>query len=259
MKNEEQKPKREPISVRMDTEIIVLARSLARSIYGSEDKLGYFLETAVQFYSSHSEDEARATALLKTTEDILFRRVNDQIENVSKDLQKKLVERLTTLQAISSYETTLTELMLRDIYIKDSKSKVKYEELRSTAATRMKDRMFKAGQEQLAELQSENIALQKKVSELENKIKQNNKSANQQKETLKMLGTKIENYEEENTKLNKTINSYRNMVSWYKRRDIEAPNLQKSKKSFMKTPSYEEVNNEYENINPRPDILESHL
>lgn len=256
MEEQTKKPKREPVGARMNEEVLALARNLARDIYGSEEKLGDFLEEAVQFYSAHHTDEGKAAALLKTTEEILFSRITNQFESMSRDLQKKIVERIAGLQAVSSFETTLTELMLKDITVRNEKNKARYEELRSTAATRMKDRMYKAGAEHIGELGEEIDELKVQVEKLQNELKARDKAISEYAGKLDTLKNYYNKLDEEKQRLTKTVESYHNLMLWYKRRDAEAPKLQEQNKGFMgKIPTYEEVNSQYEIQNPRPDLV----
>lgn len=138
----EPKIKREPVAVRMNVDVIALARSAARSEYGDENKLGLWLEDAVQAYAVQKMDDTKTAALLKIIEESLFSRISVEIENMHKSFttrDNRLEDRLSKLLAVSTYESCLTEAMLKDtLYTKDSKSKQRYEELRSAAARAMK-------------------------------------------------------------------------------------------------------------------------
>ena len=53
----------------------------------------------------------------------------------------RLFQRLGKLSAVSSFETALSELMMKEVFFsKDDKTKARYEELRSVAAKKMKDK-----------------------------------------------------------------------------------------------------------------------
>lgn len=149
-KNEEtqkQKPKapvREMVGVRLLPDTINLARSLSKTYHGDEKKMGLLIEDALNFYAAHKEDEGRANALLKTTEDILFKRFTEQVDQMYKQMSRendRLFQRLGKLSAVSSFETALSELMMKEVFFsKDDKTKARYEELRSVAAKKMKDK-----------------------------------------------------------------------------------------------------------------------
>lgn len=136
------KIKRKPVAVRMNTDIISMARLATKEEYGSSEKLGLWLEDAIQFYVAQKTDESRATALLQILEGSLFKRISTEIEAMHKAFTKRdnlLDKRLGNLMAISSYESCLSQLMLKEsLYSKDVKSKTRYEELRSAAAREMK-------------------------------------------------------------------------------------------------------------------------
>lgn len=210
----EVKVKREPITVRLNQEVILLGRSLARTIHGSEDKLGNLIEDAIKLMSAQQEDEIRAAALLQTTEEILMRRISDRFDSMFKELMKrenKMVERIAGLQAVSAFETCLVELMFKDRLVKSQAEKARYEELRSLAANKMKDRLTKAGAEQIAELQEQyeklivqyndlvdqynNILSKHKnlTSEAE-KLGQAYKTTLEQKKSLQSQNTALEDY-----------------------------------------------------------------
>ena len=258
----EVKVKREPVTVRLNQEVIVLGRSLARSIYGNEDKLGNLIEDAINFMSAHQENEARTNALLQTTEQTLFNRFDNQIESMYKALinrDNKLVERIAGLMAVSSFETTLTELMLKDLYCRDDKTKARYEEIRSLASKKMKDRYEKANLTEVLELQEKIMALEKDIeslkiyeSELEitiTNLKAKNTDLSQKKsEISKHLTETIEKLK----MVIEAFKAYKELVDWYEKRDKEVPAIQDKNKKLLSRQPYEEALKEFESSNYKP-------
>lgn len=255
--------KRKPVAVRLSEEVIHLGRSMARTKYGSEVKLGNLIEEAIMNLSANSEDETRATALLQKTEDKLIKRISDLFESIFEDLTKrdnKMVERVAGLHAVSAFETCLVELMLKDRFIKSSNDKARYEELRSAAAARMKDRFLKAGAEQIAELHEQNQALQKRIEDLEalneelkNVAGQHSISLAKANENIDSLKSKLSAKEREISMLQQTISEYERLVSWYEARDNEVPQIQDQNKtlgSFKQ--SYKKAALIFEQRRPKP-------
>lgn len=146
-KQEYKKIKREPIAVRMNTEVAALARQCAKEEYGSPEKLGAWLEDAIHHYAANRMDESRTTALLKILEESLFQRISVEIEGMHKQFTRRdnaLEKRLAGLMAVSAYESCLTELMIKDGFtggtgLAQKKQQARYEELRSAAARSMKE------------------------------------------------------------------------------------------------------------------------
>lgn len=254
--------KRKPVAVRLSEEVIHLGRSMARTKYGSEDKLGNLIEEAIMNLSANSEDETRATALLQKTEDKLIKRISDLFESIFEDLTKrdnKMVERVAGLHAVSAFETCLVELMLKDRFIKSSNDKARYEELRSAAAARMKDRFIKAGAEQIAELHEQNQALQKRIEDLEalneelkNVAGQHSISLAKANENIDSLKSKLSAKEREISMLQQTISEYERLVSWYEARDNEVPQIQDQNKTLGIKQSYEKAALIFEQRRPKP-------
>lgn len=251
--------KREPVAVRLSQDIIVLGRSLARSKYGSEDKLGNLIEEAIKFLSANSEDEARATALLSITEERLLRRITDKFESMNKDLAKrenKMVERVAGLQAVSAFETCLVELLLKDRLLKTDRDKARYEELRSTAATKMKDRLVKAGAEQIAELQEQNQNLQNELenyqAECKDEIRKYQRALQQANANIENLKSMTLNKDNEIARLKDTIGEYDRLVTWYERREKETPMIQEQNKTLGVKQNYEKAMGIFEQQNPKP-------
>lgn len=134
--------KREAVTTRLNTDIVESAREFSRTEYGGRDKLGLLIEDALQFYIANKTDETRATALLQILEKSLFTRISAEIEGMHKEFTKRdnsLEKRLANLMAVSSYESCLSEQMLKEaLFSQDKKTKARYEELRSAAARQMK-------------------------------------------------------------------------------------------------------------------------
>jgi hypothetical protein len=256
----DERPQNKPsVAVRMSPDVVILGRSLARSLYGSEDKLGQFLEMATQFYAAHQEDEVRAAAILKTTEDILLRRIQDRFASMFKDLtnrEDKMVERIAGLIAISSYESCLSELMLKDLYGASTNHarKERYEELRGTAAKRMKNRMEKVGAEQIAELQQEVISLRSQLEQEQTAripIEQKQAAA---EENLAEINRLKQELTEQNRQLKRDIDNKQRLLSWYTRRDIEVPQIQERNKRTFGKQNWEDAAKLFENDYPKPVI-----
>lgn len=265
-KSQEEKDstKKVPVAIRLPQEIVSLGRSIARTEFGGEDKLGQFIEEAIKFYSANSENETRASALLEVTEERLIRRISDKFESMYQDLVKrenKMVDRIAGLQAVSSFETTLTELMLKDTLIKTEQQKTRYEELRGKASSKMKDRLTKAGAEQIAELQEQNLNLEAKIrkqddeySSIVSKYNDLVKKFNDKLATIKTLSERNDSKDLEIEKLKVKIHKYNALIQWYEKRDRQIPRIQDENKGTFRKMSYEQALAVFENENPKPII-----
>lgn len=249
--------KREPVTIRMKQDSHILGRSLAKILFGSEEKLGDLIEESLFFYSAHREDEARASALLQQTEERILRRIGDNFQAVYKDLVKKenkMVERIAGLQAVGAFEVALVELMLKDKMVKTEQEKLRYEELRSKAAARMKDRLVKAGAEQMAELHEHNQSLEQKIIELNNQITKAISTIKTQNNELEQTKATIQSKSKTLEQLTENIKRQENLINWYDRRDRSIPDLQERNKGVFGKMKYEDALNLFEKENPKPKV-----
>lgn len=249
--------KREPVTIRMKQDSHILGRSLAKTLFGSEEKLGDLIEETLSFYSAHREDEARASALLQQTEERILRRIGDSFNAIYKDLlnkENKMVERVAGLQAVGAFEVALVELMLKDKMVKTDQEKMRYEELRSKAAARMKDRLVKAGAEQMAELHEQNQALEQKVTELNNQITKAIATIKTQNTEMEQTKAIIQSKSKTLEQLTETIKRQDNLINWYNRRDGSIPDLQEKNKGVFGKMKYEDALSVFEKENPKPKV-----
>jgi hypothetical protein len=175
---EYKKIKREPVAVRMNTEVATLARQCAKEEYGSTEKLGTWLEDAIHHYAANRMDESRTTALLRILEESLFQRISVEIEGMHRQFTTRdniLEKRLAGLMAVSSFESCLTELMMKDATVTDKKTQLRYEELRSAAARAMKNDLFAPV---IDELRAENAQLREQYGKMREAIASRNRQIN---------------------------------------------------------------------------------
>ena len=261
--NKKSKIKKYPVSIRLTDETIQLARKLTKLYMEDESKLGELIEEAILFYSTDKEDQSGTNALLKVTKDNLLNQFREQVESMYREFKnrdKLLAERIASLIAIQGFESTLTELLLKDIYSKDDDRKKRYEELRRVAARKMKDRYTKSDLGKMAELTE-------KITRLENEIQENDKKTEIIKTELKehiqtlakrneTLGMTNDKQNRDLKKLNYYITDLEYLIKWYERRDNSIPKLQeKNKNKLGIKQSYEKSKIEFEKKDKKP-VLE---
>jgi hypothetical protein len=95
------------ISVRIHPETEALARKLANQYFGSEKRIGYVLDEAVNLFHASKVRPAEVESLLSSTEEYLIRNFNNQV--------RKATERVTDMVAKSVYEINLISLMVDKI------------------------------------------------------------------------------------------------------------------------------------------------
>lgn len=259
---EKQQPKT-AITVRLNPESVVLGRSLARSIYGSEEKLGVLLEAALTYYSAHQEEEGRANALLKTTEETLFRRFDDQVNQLASAIKSRdntLVKRFTDLFAIQSYESCLSALMLEDTHY--DRQKERYEKLRKTAAQRLKNR-FEAAElhqgevvlelhERLRKSNEERQKLEKEIDSLKKDIAEFGTKTAQRDEKISSLTQDLSEQKKHLLEATRHLEAYAKFLSWYKMQELFIPDYQDKNRKLMSKPSYDEALQAYKEQHPCP-------
>jgi chromosome segregation ATPase len=258
----ETKVKREPVTVRLLQDTIILGRSLARTLYGSEDKLGNLIDESINYFSAHRENDSRTNALLKTTENILFQRFTEQVETMYKSFTQrdnKLTERIAGLLAVSSFETALAESMLKDLYCRDERTKERYEELRSLSAKKMKDRYEKANVGEVLELQQKVRSLEKQLGETNDALSSTNDELEAEKAKNAKLSKQLQNvnttaseYKTVYEKSIEALKAFDKVVKWYEMRETEIPLIQKKNKTLMKKQDYEEAMKEFDSKNRIP-------
>lgn len=240
--------RREPVAVRLLSDVIRLGRRMSKERYGSDKKLGLLIEDAIKFMAASQEDEARATALLDTTEERLIRRISDRFESMGKNL----INRIGSLQAISAFEICLTESILKSWLVKTPQDKARYEELRSVAATKMKDRFIKSGAEQLAELYEQNQRQEETIQELRQTIEQYKKALQKANADIENQNITLKNMDNVISKLQNSINENNQLISWYERMETEIPRIQDQNKTLGVKMSYEKAMEIYKQQNPKP-------
>jgi len=253
LSNEKPRAKRHPVTIRITDETIQLARKLAKLYKEDEKKLGELIEDTIIFYSANREDQSRTNALLKVTEDNLLNQFKEQVESMYREFKtrdKNLAERVASLIAIQSFETTLTELMLKDLFCKDSERQNRYEELRSVAARKMKDRYDKCDMGKIAELQTKISDLEKKLNTNIDTYKRNTGIRDEKIKdltiTVKGNENRIRGLESDLEKLAYYVSNLEELVRWYEKRDLEVPDIQeKNKNRLGMKMSYENALNTY--------------
>ncbi len=157
---------REKVSVRLDPDVVMLGRKLAKHDFGSDQKFGLLIEHAIRAYHARQVQPVEASSLLSATEQALIDRLEKRVE----EMGRRTVERVANLVAKSSYETCLSSIMLEHLFARgNTNAKGQIETLRKEAAKRMKTRLDKEGAEDAAAAIEENQVLTNELSSLKKK------------------------------------------------------------------------------------------
>jgi predicted RNase H-like nuclease (RuvC/YqgF family) len=168
---------REKVWLRLDRELLLKARDLARTEHGDETKWREIVEEALSDFFVKRVQDVDLASLLSRTEQALFDRLYDKIEREFTEMTKRTVNRVGNLVAPSSYDAALTAIMVEEMF-KERHSK-KYHEARKLAAERMRNRWEKEGAGEIAtlfkekqEAEVEANKLRFENEELKSKLKQ---------------------------------------------------------------------------------------
>lgn len=168
---------REKVWLRLDRELLLKARDMARVDYEDEKKWREIVEDALTEYFAKKVNDVDLAALLSKTEEALFDRLYGKIEHEFDDMVKRIVNRVGNLVAVSSYDTALTAIMVEELYKKTHAHQ--YNEARKLAAERMKKRWKREGADEVqlmvsekAEAENEARRLRAQVEQLENQVRQ---------------------------------------------------------------------------------------
>lgn len=200
-------PVRQKTSVRLDPEIISLGRRLAKKDFGSEQKFGLLIENAIRSYHARQVQPVEASALLSATEEALLQRIEKQVD----EMGVKTVERVANLIAKSSYETTLSNIILEQLFTRNDKNKSQLETFRSMAAQRMRNRFDKESAEKISSLVAENETYEKKIRELEELRDKLNRTVKQREEQAARFK---DQYDQENKRVIQEVNRKADLEDW---------------------------------------------
>lgn len=175
---------REKVWLRLDRDLLLKARDLARTEHDDESKWREIVEEALSDFFAKRVQDVDLASLLSRTEQALFDRLYDKIEREFTEMTKRTVNRVGNLVAPSSYDAALTAIMVEEMF-KERHAK-KYAEARKLAGERMRKRWEKEGAGEIAllfkekqEAEAEANKLRFENEELKSKFKQLNRQYEQ--------------------------------------------------------------------------------
>lgn len=181
------------VSLRLEPELLLLAKKIAKEEYGSESKKGYVVENAISLYHSQRLQPTEVASILSVTEEKLI----DRLDKRFADIGKNIIDRIGNLQAKNVYETCLTSLLVEDVHSKAGFNKNHYEQKRKEAAVRMKKRYNKEGLEEVGGVIEENEHLNEVNKNVQSRLEQAAKTFEQLKLQIQTLETNNQDLKKE--------------------------------------------------------------
>lgn len=237
---------REKVWLRLDRQLLLRTRTHATAEYGDESKWREIVEDALTEYFAKRINDIDLTSLLSKTEQALFDRLYDHIEQTFTKMSKRTVNRVGNLLATTSYDAALTAVMLEDMY-REKHSK-RYPEARKLAAERMKSRWAKEGADEIAAMIEEKKQAEEQADQLRQELermKKEMKRKEQQIAGLERLTQQLETQAKEGKTAQQQLS---NVTHWTGGllQALESTNMITSAKSALK---------DFEKSNPRPKVL----
>jgi hypothetical protein len=237
---------REKVWLRLDRQLLLRTRAHAQAEYGDESKWREIVEDALNEYSVKRIGDTDLTALLSKTEQVLFDRLHDYIEQTFNQMSKKTINRVGNLIAMTSYDAALSAVMIEDLY-KERHSK-RYPEARRLAAERMKKRWEKEGADEIAVMIEEKKQAEEQADQLRQELermKQEMKRKEQQIAGLERLTQKLDSEAKQGHKAQDQLSD---LIQWTAGllQQLESSSMMTSAKSALK---------EFEKSNSRPKVL----
>lgn len=243
-----------PVALTLSAENSSLCRKLARTLFGDPDALSNVITEALHLLAFHKSDEARCEFLLQQLEAVLLKRIDSQLtelENGLSERTEKLFERQAGLLLGPSYDASLSQLMLRELYKRDNAA-IPYDELNRAAAAKLERQFSKTPaadalalaetakrlQAQLDATENQRIAL---IGEVE-RLHAEAAAATEQQRKLA----------HGNQQLAKAVKAYETLAQWQDRRVAEAPKIQAKNSSLLRAQSWSAALAEFEANEPRP-------
>lgn len=194
---------------------------------------------------------------LKSLEETLIKNLDTQFQQLLHVLMQKDQEAAATSEALiasSCFETSLCEAMLKDMYCRDKKLAVRYNELRSAAAA-------KIGKHFDQHQGTEALELQETVKTLHNELDRLSAEVNTLQKTNAELQRKYELAQKSFTEANKqtrilkdAMQAYIYLTEWLEKRAKETPDIQRKNSGFIIVQSWEGAMAEFEEQHPRPSV-----
>lgn len=230
---------REKVWLRLDRELLLKARDMARVDYEDEKKWREIVEDALTEYFAKKVNDVDLAALLSKTEQALFDRLYNKIEREFDSMTKRTVNRVGNLIAVSSYDTALTAIMVEELF-KEKYSSMYYE-ARKLAAERMKKRWSKEGADEIQLIISEK-------KEAENEARQLRKQVDQLNEALERAKRMLIEQQQEAKKAKELRSTYGEVIHWTRGLLEKLENS-----SILQSPN--KVLEEYTKKHPKPAVL----
>jgi hypothetical protein len=165
-------------------------------------------------------------------------------------------DKLSGLMVLSGFETTLMQIMLKEIYCRDKKSMDKYENIRKTAAMKMEHEFGKIHAGQTLELQETVRTLSNELERVsnQNQVLMEEKTALQEK--YQYVSGKLTTSERNYNDMAVALKSYIKLNEWQELRIKEVPKIRKKNSGIIRVQTWESAIKDFGYYNQKPAVQE---
>lgn len=236
---------RQPVSIRIDGSLINQARERAKVDYGDPSRLGLVVEDALTKYLAAEIRGDQLETILSAAEGALYSAVAGKIEREFDNMMKRTMNRIGNLIAVSSYDASLTSVLMETMFKNNPQLKQYYEECRRIAAERMRNRWEKEGAPAVAEMLKEKKASEEELIELRKKVEKLTRELKQEKERRFQITEKNMELEREVRELKSKLSALDEWAKGYVKFMIENGGITRSNRKLTQ---------EYEQQKPYPRV-----
>ena len=173
-------------------------------------------------------------------------------EEITRD--NTLFDKLSGLMLVSGFESTLIQIMLKEIYCRDKKSAANYENIRKIAAVKMQQQFGEIHAAKELELKETIRTLQNEREELANQLNTLIKEQMALEENYQNIYENLITSEKQCNEMMAAVKSYEKLNQWQELRIKEIPKIRKKNSGIIRVQNWESAIEEFEYYNQKPKV-----
>ena len=168
--------------------------------------------------------------------------------------ENDLFNKLSGLLMMSDFQTTVIEVMLKEMYCRDKKAIAKYEKIRSMAIMKAKKQFGDIQAVENLEFQETIRILNSNQEELVNQIRVLTQEKTDLQEKYQNIHRKLTTSESNYNDMAKAVKSYEKLNQWQELRITEVPKIRKKNSGIIRVQNWEAAVEEFEHYHQKPDV-----
>ena len=173
--------------------------------------------------------------------------------------ENDLFNKLSGLLMMSDFQTTVIEVMLKEMYCRDKKAIAKYEKIRSMAIMKAKKQFGDIQAVENLEFQETIRILNSNQEELVNQIRVLTQEKTDLQEKYQNIYGELTTSQSNYSDMAKALKSYEKLNQWQELRIKEVPKIRKKNSGIFKEQSWESAIYDFEYYNQKPNVPESNI